>query len=132
MKQAPETRGWRNRPLVRELDDHGARSLWRVLGGLAIALSPAVVCVVEQNECLRVSYELSSVRAEQEALRKEEQHLRVEQARLESYASIESWALEERGLAVPAARQVLVLPLGEGTEPDPLLAGLQWQADGPR
>jgi cell division protein FtsL len=132
MKQAPETRGWRNRPLVRELDDRGARSLWRVLGGLAIALSPAVACVVEQNECLRVSYELSAVRAEQEALRKEEQRLRVEQARLESYASIESWALEERGLAVPAARQVLVLPLGHGTDPDPLLAGLHGQADGPR
>jgi cell division protein FtsL len=122
MRPAAQARGWRNRPLVREPDGTGARSLWRVLGGLAIALSPAVVCVVEQNECLRVSYELSTARAEQETLRKEEQRLRVERARLESYARIETWALDERGLAAPTARQVIVLPVGDGAEPERLLA----------
>ena len=123
MRPPVETRGWRNRPLVREPDGRGARSLWRALGGLAIALSPAVVCVVQQNECLRVAYELSTARTEQETLRKEEQRLRVERARLESYARIEAWALDERGLAAPMARQVIVLPVGDDAEPERLLAG---------
>jgi len=122
MKPVDTARGWRNRTLVREPDNQGARSLWRVLGGLAIALSPAVVCLVEQNECLRVVYESNALRAEQETLRKEEQRLRVERARLESYARIEAWALEERGLAPPDPRRVIVLPVDDA-EPEGLHAG---------
>jgi len=122
MKPVDSARGWRNRTLVRELDDQGARSLWRVLGGLAIALSPVVACVVEQNECLRVTYELNALRVEHDALGKEEQRLRVERARLESFARVEAWAVEERGLTPPDPRRVLVLPAHE-SEPASLLAG---------
>ena len=122
MKPAAAERGWSNRPLVREADTQRARSLWRVLGCLAIALSPVVVCVVQQNECLRILFALNALRVEHEALRNEEQLLRVERARLESFARIEAWATRERGLARPDPRRVLVLPL-DATEPRDLLAG---------
>jgi hypothetical protein len=106
-------RGWRNRPLVREPDVPATRSLWRVLGALTIALSPLGIYLVLQNQYLEQLYELSAVRAEQEALRKEEEQLRVERTRLESYARIESWALETRGLVSPSPDHVIVLPVDE-------------------
>ncbi len=122
MKSAGARRGWSNRPLVREPDAQRARSLWRVLGGLAIALAPAGVCLVQQNECLRVVYELNALRVEHDALREEAQRLRVERARLESFARIEVWAVEERGLRRPDPARVLVLP-ADRSEASSSLAG---------
>ena len=68
-------RGWRNRPLVREPDVPAARSLWRVLGALTIAVSPLGIYLVLQNRYLEQVYELNAVRAEQESLRKEKELL---------------------------------------------------------
>jgi cell division protein FtsL len=121
-------RGWSNQPVVREPDPQRARALWRVLGILAIALSPAVVCIVQQNECLRVLYRINTLRAEHDSLREEERRLRVDRARLESFARIEAWAVRERGLVRPDPARVIVLPLdpaastpaparGRGAEP---------------
>jgi hypothetical protein len=111
MNRAPEasTHGWRNRPLVREPDPHRARVLWRTLAAVALALAPAGVFLVQQNEYVSLSYDVETLRSEQEALQEIERDLRVERAELESLPSIERWAVEDRGLVRPAPESVVVV-----------------------
>ena len=71
-------RGWHNRPLVRELDPRGARFIWRMVLALGISLAPAGVFLLQQNECLSLSYRVEELRSETESLREEERDLRVE------------------------------------------------------
>ena len=102
-------RGWRNRSLVREPDAQQKRSLWHVLLALIVALSPTTFYMVQQNECLKISYELEELRSERERLVREEQRLRIDRASLESLTSIEEWAVHHRGLRRPGSEQVIVV-----------------------
>jgi hypothetical protein len=103
------TRGWRNRTLVRETDDYRVRSLWRTLLAVMVALAPTAVYLIEQNECVKISYEVNDLVGEHESLVKQEQELKVEKTRLESLADIERWALRERGLRQPEPEDVVVV-----------------------
>ena len=102
-------RRWRNRNLVRERDERLARWLWGMLVSLVVALAPAGVYLLCQNECLRVSYEVSAIRAEHEHLLEEERALKVERAGLESPPRIEAWARHDPGLALPDPENVLIV-----------------------
>jgi hypothetical protein len=114
-------RRWRNQPVDREVDRRGARWLWGALLGVALAALPAVVYLVLQNECLRLSYELSAARSELDRLVEAERRLRVQRASLESLAEVEAWALEENGMIAPAPGQVVVVR-STGSGADALLA----------
>jgi hypothetical protein len=106
------TRGWSNRFLVRETDSRHIRSLWRTLLAVVIALAPTAVYLVEQNECMKISYEVNDLAVAHETLVKEEQELKVSKTQLESLADIEHWALRERGLLQPEPEDVIVVRSG--------------------
>jgi len=116
-----QTRGWSNRPLVRETDEYRMRSLWRTLLAVVVALAPTAVFLVEQNECMKISYEVNDLVVTHETLVKQEQELKVEKTQLESLADIERWAERERGLRQPEPKDVIVVRHGR-SEPIDLVA----------
>ena len=115
-------RGWRNRPLVRELDPERAKFMWRMLFALGLSLAPAGLFLVQQNECLSLSYQVETLRSEQEALRKQERDLRVERAELESLSAIERWAIENRRLQRPKPDNMVIVTPPQSVGPDRLVA----------
>ena len=121
-------RGWSNRSLVRETDDYRVRSLWRALLAVVVALAPTAVYLVEQNECMKISYEVNDLVVTHETLVKQEQELKVEKTQLESLADIERWALRERGLRQPEPEDVIVVRPGR-SEPIDLVARAPHVAD---
>ena len=122
------TRGWSNRFLVRETDGYHMRSLWRTLAVVMIALAPTAVYLVEQNECTKISYEVSDLEETQEVLVKQEQELKVAKTQLESLADIERWAVRERGLLQPEPEDVVVVRSGR-TQPIDMVARVPNGAD---
>ena len=117
-----ETRGWSNRPLVRETDRLRSRRLWLTLLAFALALAPAGAFVLEQNACLTLIYAVEALRSESERLHEEERGLRVERAELESLGEIELWAGRERGMRRPAPEEVVIVA-PRTTGPARLVAG---------
>jgi hypothetical protein len=103
------TRRWRNQHLVREPDARHARLLWSLLAAMALATAPATVYVHYHNEFLKLSYELTALRAEKETLLELERRLRVRRAALESLDAIEDWAVREDGLVQPSPEQIVVI-----------------------
>jgi len=101
--------GWRNQPLVRERDEHRTRRLWRTLLAISVAIAPAGAYLLQQHECLELSYALSEVRQEQTQLEELERRLRLEKAGLESLPGIERWAVEQRGLVRLKTGKVVVV-----------------------
>jgi hypothetical protein len=106
-------RQWRNRPVLREIDSHRVRRLWRVALAIAMALTPWTVYLLQQNERLKIVYEVNALRSEMVRLQEEERRLNVERARLESLAPIERWAVRSHGLTRPGAELVFVAGDGE-------------------
>jgi len=119
--QRPAQRHWQNRAVLREIDDRRVRRLWRLVLSMVVAAAPMAVYVLQQNESLKLSYEINALRAEREQLLTEERRLNVEKTRLESLARVESWALEERGLVLPDGEIVVVVP-GPKAEAGALMA----------
>jgi hypothetical protein len=120
-------RGWHNRPIVRETDERRVRHLWRVLFAVIVAITPTAVYLVQQNECVKMAYEVSDLEVSLENLVKTEMELKAQAVGLESLERIERWAIRERGLEQPASEDVVVV----GTEGDgalPLLAIRQGRA----
>ena len=114
-------RQWQNRAVMREIDDRRVRRLWRLVLSMVVAAAPMAVYVLQQNESLKLSYEINALRAEREQLLTEERRLSVEKTRLESLARVERWALEEEGLVLPEGEIVVVVP-GPGSEAGELMA----------
>ena len=106
---APSHRRWTNRSVAREVDRERARRLWSLILSLLLAAAPIAAYLLEQNECLRLSYETSALRAEQEQLVETERRLRMRRASLESLETIEAWAMTEGRLTHPDPRQVIVI-----------------------
>jgi hypothetical protein len=124
------SRQWRNRSLVRETDEHRLRSLWRTLLGVVIAIAPTAVYLVQQNECVKISYEVSALEEAHELLVKEEQKLRADRTELESLTEIERWASRERGLRQPTSEEVVVVRADPAETPDLLARAPRHANDG--
>ena len=114
MKQPPGKRGWTNRSLGLERDSHRTRWIWILLLGLILAASPTAFYVLQQSECVKLSYEVNELRTEGEQLLEQERRLRFQRARLESLVSIEAWAVERHGLEHLAPQQVVVVRRAPG------------------
>jgi hypothetical protein len=115
--QQPNWRRWTNARIERAFDLHRARWLVRGSLGLLVAVLPAVTWILLQNECLRLSYELTRLRVESERLEERERRLMLEQAELEALDGIEAWA-ERSGFVRPLPDRVFVVqstfvPAGE-------------------
>jgi hypothetical protein len=106
---APVHRRWVNCAVAREVDRERARWLWGVFIALFLAAAPFAAYLLEQNECLRLSYEASALRQRREELLEQERRLRMERAKRESFEKIEAWAVRQQGLVHPEPEQVVVV-----------------------
>jgi hypothetical protein len=104
-----DSRGWCNRPLVRETDGRRVRSLWKALLAVVVAIAPTAAYLVQQNQCVKLSYQVADLEVAHEQLVKQELELRAERARLEVLQDIERWALTQRGLNQPASGDVVIV-----------------------
>lgn len=106
----PSQRRWVNRAIAREVDRDRARWLWGLFFAMMLAAAPFAAYMLEQNECLRLQYEASSLRAERDRLLEAQRRLRMRRAELQSLDAIEAWALDREGLTHPSPGQVIVIP----------------------
>ena len=115
MSQANELsdRRWRNRAVLREIDERRVRRLGRVVLCIVVAAAPTAVYLLQHNESVKIAYEVNGLRAERELLLKEERRLSLEKARLESLAAVENWARRENRMIQPGEGTVVVVPAPE-------------------
>jgi hypothetical protein len=102
-------RRWANRAVAREVDRDGARRLWVTIGAMVLAAAPFAAYLLEQNECLRLSYEAAALRERRERLVEQERRLRMERVELQSLERIESWATGRHGLVRPLPHELVVV-----------------------
>ena len=102
-------RQWQNRSVMREVDDHRVRRLWRAALAMAMALTPWAVYLLQQNERLTVAYEVEALQSEIAELQREERSLNMIRASLGSLAPIERWARRDHGLVRPDCDCVFVV-----------------------
>jgi hypothetical protein len=114
-------RQWQNRSVLREVDDHRVRRLWRAALAMAMALTPWAVYLLQQNERLTVAYEVEALKSEIAELQGEERSLNMIRARLGSLAPIERWASRYHGLVRPDCDCVFIVR-DDQMEPEELLA----------
>ncbi len=110
-------RRWQNQPLVRERDTGSVRWLWRLVATMAVIAIPMAIYLHLHGQSIRLAYEASALRAEQDSLIEQERRLRIERARLESLERVEHWA-DVEGLVVPGAHQVVVIESVPPSGPD--------------
>ncbi len=108
-------RNWENRPVVREPDRLVFGWLLKMCLLAVVAILPLGIYLVLMNSTLHLVYVENDQRERLQKLAEEERELRAELAALESLPEIERWALRERGLTLPAANRVTVVP----AEPEP-------------
>ncbi len=106
---AASHRRWANRSVAREVDHDRVRWMWGVFVAMLLAAAPFAAYMLEQNECLRLSYRASGLRQEREELTEQERRLRMGRASLESLEKIEAWAVKQRGLIRPTPEQVRIV-----------------------
>ena len=103
------SRRWTNQTVAREVDRDRARWLWGLFAAFVLAAAPFAAYMLEQNECLRLSYEASALRQQRDLLIERERRLRMQRAARQSLDEIESWALRRHGLVHPLPEQVVVV-----------------------
>jgi len=105
---APERR-WQNRAVHREIDARRVRQLWKLVVALIVAAAPTAVYLIQQNESVKIEYELNDLQTERERLREERRQLGLERSRLESLGRIEAWATRDQGLVRPGPQGVVMV-----------------------
>lgn len=116
-------RRWTNRAVAREFDHRGQRWLWLMVLGVVAAAMPLAMWQLQQNECLRLSYEAAEQRVKIERLEEEARRLRAHREALRALDSIEIWA-DAHGLVHPTAAQVVVVGEAPRGGPDWLAANV--------
>ncbi len=106
--ETARNRRWTNRQVVREVDHQRGRLAWCLLLGIALAVVPSAACLLQQNECLKLTYQIAALRTEQERLLEQQRRLRAEIASRQSLDSIEEWA-GRNGLIRPSSHEAVVV-----------------------
>ena len=109
-------RRWRNNPVHREVDNRHARWVWKVALGVAIALTPFAVYLLQTMHYVQTSYAIEDLRIRESRLFEAERKLRIERAMLESLPAVEERAGRDLGLEHAQATRVVVVSPGE-TQP---------------
>jgi hypothetical protein len=108
---AASDRGWRNSTVHREVDNRHARWVFKVVLGVAIALAPLAVYLLETMSYVETSYALEDLRGRETHTIESEHRLIIEKAVLESLPAVERRADAQLGLErAPAAHLVVVSP----------------------
>jgi len=115
-------RGWRNNAVHRDPDNR--RSLWvfKVVLGVAIALVPLAVYLLQTMSYVKTSYAIEDLRGLEARLTDAERRLTIEKAVKESLPAVEQRAGVELGLERPAAARVIVVSAAELSVPMPVAA----------
>ena len=108
-RAAPGLRRWANRSVAREVDRDRARWLWGLFVSMLLGVAPFAVYLLEKNECLRLSYEVSALRQQNDELIEQQRRLRMLRSDLEALTEIETWAIRRHGLIRPAPEQLVVV-----------------------
>lgn len=104
-----DQRRWTNSSVAQEVDRDRARWLWGLFVAMLLGVAPFAAYLLEKNECLRLSYEASSLRQLNDQLIEQERRLRMQRSDLESLPEIEVWAMQRHGLVHPAPQQLVVV-----------------------
>jgi hypothetical protein len=115
-------RGWRNNAVHRDPDNR--RSLWvfKVVLGVAIALVPLAVYLLQTMSYVETSYAIEDLRGLEARLTDAERRLTIEKAVKESLPVVEHRAGLELGLERPTAARVIVVSAAEIDRPAPAAA----------
>jgi cell division protein FtsL len=105
--------GWRNNTLHREVDNSHARWVVKIMVGVAVALAPAAVYLLQTMSYVQTSYALEDVRGREAHLIEWEHRLTVEKDVLESLPEVEKHAAVRLGLEHASAAHVVVVSPGE-------------------
>jgi cell division protein FtsL len=112
-------RGWRNSDVYREVDNRHALWVFRVVVGVAIALVPLAVYLLQTMSYVETSYAIESLRASEARLMDAERRLTIEKATMESLPAVERRAGTELKLEHPVASRVIVVSPTELGRPSP-------------
>jgi hypothetical protein len=110
-------RRWRNNAVHREVDHRHARWVWKVVLGVAIAVTPFAVYLLQTMTFVQTSYAIEDLRVQESRLFEAERKLRVERAMLESLPAVEDRAASVLGLEHAPASRVIVVTPGELPRP---------------
>ena len=108
-RAAPGMRQWVNRAVAQEVDQDRARWLWGLFVAMLLGVAPFAAYLLEKNECLRLSYEVSALRQVNDELIEQQRRLRMRRSDLESLPEIETWAMQRHGLVRPLPQQLVVV-----------------------
>ena len=99
----------RNNPIVREIDEHRQRELWRwvVVGVFFVAL--LLFSAWQHFELLRHGYAVEQLQRQQAAEQDAAEHLRLELEALRSLKRIEAIAIEQLHLVAPSRGDAIVI-----------------------
>ena len=115
-------RGWRNSTVHREVDNRHARWVFKVVLGVAIALAPLAVYLLQTMSYVETSYAIEDLRGQEARLIDAERRLTIERAVIESLPAVEQRAGVELGLEHPRPARVIVVSRGELGRPAPSAA----------
>jgi len=108
---AASDRGWRNNTVHREVDNRHARWVFKLILGVAIALAPLAVYLLETMSYVETSYAFEELRGREAHTIESEHRLIIEKAVLQSLPTVERRAGAQLGLErAPAAHIVVVSP----------------------
>ena len=115
-------RGWRNSRVHREVDPRHSLWVFKVVLGVAIALMPFAVYLLQTMSYVETSYAIEDLRGSDARLTDAERRLTIEKAAMESLPAVEQRAGIELGLEHPKAARVIVVSTAELGRPAPSAA----------
>ncbi len=115
-------RAWRNSALPREPDTRHSLWVFKVVLGVAIALVPLAIYLLQTMSYVQTSYAIEDLRGLEARLTDAERRLTIEKAFKESLPVVEQRAGVELGLERPTAARVIVVSAAELERPAPSAA----------
>ena len=106
-------RRWRNAPVQREVDSRRVLAVWKVVLGVALAVAPLAVYLLQIMTYVQTEYAIGELRGQQARLLEQERRLSIRKATLESLPAVERRAGTELGLERPPAAHVVVVSPSE-------------------
>ena len=110
-------RGWRNSAVHREVDNRHSVWVFKVVLGVAIALVPLAVYLLQTMSYVETSYAIEDLRSLEAKLIDAERRLTIEKAVMESLPAVEQRAGVELGLEHPKAARVIVVSPSDLRQP---------------
>jgi hypothetical protein len=102
-------RGWRNSTVHREVDNRHSRWVFKIVLGVAIALAPLALYLLQTMSYVETSYAIENLRGREARLSDAERRLTIEKAVIESLPAVEQRAGVQLGLEHPTAARVVVV-----------------------